>query len=84
MTYELINGNHNQTRVRARKWLYKDPSPEIEGEDPKRERFLAHLKSRHGYNDEKASKELDRLLEQFYKMERISGIQRPRPIIKHL
>jgi hypothetical protein len=53
------------------------------GEEPdepnaKRERFLALLKSRYGYTNEKAVDELERLLKQFYRTNRSLGIRRAR------
>ena len=47
----------------------------------KRERFLIMLKGRYGYTNAKAIDELERLLEQFYRMNRSLGIHRARPNI---
>ena len=42
----------------------------------KRERFLALLKSRYGYTNDKAVDEMERILKQFYRMNRSLGLLR--------
>ena len=79
MSHELIKGQSKQTRGRVRELLN-----DLTVEDPvkinaKRERFLALLKSRYGYTNDKAVDELERLLKQFYNSNRSLGIHRPRP-----
>jgi hypothetical protein len=49
----------------------------------KRERFMALLKSRYGYTNEKAVEELARLLRQFYRTNRSLGIHHGKPNFKH-
>jgi transposase InsO family protein len=83
MAYEIVKGQSKETRGRVRELLNK-----LSVEDPgktnaKRERFLALLKSRYGYTNEKAVDELERLLKQFYRMNRSLSIHRARPTFKH-
>jgi hypothetical protein len=63
----------------ARKLINK-----IKGQDPdrpktKHERFLAFLKNRYGYTNEKAVTEMERLLTQFYRSNKSLGIRHPWP-----
>lgn len=83
MTLEMSNKQktHMQGKVRA----LRIQSP---GEDPvkvniQRERFLALLKSRYGYSNDKAVDELERLLTQFYRTNKSLGMHRPHPIFRH-
>ena len=46
--------------------------------NPKRERFLALMKSRYGYTNDKAIDELKRLLRQFYRTNKSLGIHHSR------
>ena len=45
----------------------------------KRERFLALLKSRYGYSNDIAVDEMERILKQFYQMNRSLGLLRNHP-----
>ena len=45
----------------------------------KRERFFALLKSRYGYTNETAVDEMERILKQFYRMNRSLGLLRTHP-----
>jgi hypothetical protein len=83
MAHEIVNGQNKQTPGRARELLSKHT---VEGPDEtniKRERFLALLKSRYGYTNEKAVDELERLLRQFYRVNRSSNTYRTRSTFKH-
>ena len=70
MQTEIVKGQRTQIRAKVRE-LLKQRSPEDpEKNKAKRERFLAALKSRYGYTNEKAVDELERLLKQFYRTNR--------------
>lgn len=83
MAHEIVNRQRNQTRSRVRELLSKSSVEDADKTNAKREQFLALLKSRYGYTNEKAVDELERLLKQFYKMNRSLGIHRARPNFKH-
>jgi len=51
--------------------------------NPKHDQLLALLKNRYGYTNEKAVNELERLLKQFYKMNRSLGIPGPKQNFQH-
>ena len=78
---EIADGQSKQTRARVRELLSKHSAEDPDKANAKRERFLAQLKSRYGYTNEKAVDELERLLRQFYRMNRSLGIHRSRPNI---
>jgi hypothetical protein len=73
MMYEKHN---KQTHSSARDWISKNNIEKPVKQNAKRERFLTFLKGRHGYTNEEAVDELDRLLKQFYRMNKCSGIYR--------
>jgi histidyl-tRNA synthetase len=83
MAHEIVKKQSKQTTGRVRELISKPSVEDLDNANPKRERFLAHLKSLYGYTNEKAIDELERLLKQFYKMNRSLGINRARPNIKH-
>ena len=70
-------------RGKARKLLIKHRIQDPNRPNAKRERFLALLKSRYGYTNEKAVDELERLLKQFYRTNRSLGIRRAQPNYRH-
>jgi hypothetical protein len=82
MVHEIGKRESKQTLGRVRELLSKHSVEDPETANPKRERFLAHLKSRYGYTNVKAVDELERLLKQFYRMNKSLGINRARPILK--
>jgi len=84
MGYEIIKGQSKQTRGRVNGLLDKHSVEDPDKTNPKRERFLAMLKIRYGYTNEKAVDELERLLKQFYRMNKSLGIHRTRPNFRHL
>ena len=79
MAYEIGKGQSKQTRVRVHELLSKHSVEDPDKTNPKRERFLALLKSRYGYTNEKAVDELERLLKQFYRTNRSLNYHRTRP-----
>jgi chromosome segregation ATPase len=83
MAREIIKEQNKQTRGRVRELLSKPCNEDLDRTIAKRERFLALLKSRYGYTNEKAVDELERLLKQFYTMNKSLGIQRTRLDFKH-
>jgi hypothetical protein len=83
MTYEIFKGQNKKARVRVHAFLKKDRIGYPDKANAKRDKFLAHLKNRYGYSNEKAEDELDRLLKQFNRMDRSSGVPRIRSNFKH-
>ena len=83
MANEGVKGQSKQTLGRVRELLNKHSVEDPEKANPKRERFLALLKSRYGYTNDKAVDELERLLKQFYRMNQSLGVNRARPNLKH-
>jgi hypothetical protein len=79
MTQELIPLPGKRTRTKVRDLLSKHSVDDPAKANAKRERFLFLLKNRYGYTNEKAVGELERLLKQFYKMNKSLGIHRTRP-----
>jgi len=84
MGYEIIKGHSKQTHGRVNGLVDKHNVEDPNKLNPKRERFLAMLKIRYGYTNEKAVDELERLLKQFYRMNKSLGIHRTRPNFRHL
>ncbi|HEX7567938.1 MAG TPA: hypothetical protein VF355_05170 [Anaerolineaceae bacterium] len=78
MAQEIVDGQSKQTPGRVRELLSKYSVEDPDKVNAKRARFLAQLKSRYGYTNEKAVDELERLLRQFYRMNRSLGIHRAR------
>ena len=84
MTNEIVKGQSKLTRgSRVRELLSKHSIGDPGKANAKRERFLALLKRRHGYTNDKAVDELERLLKQFYRTNRSLGIPRARPDFEH-
>jgi len=80
MAFKIVKAQSRQTRgSKVRELLSKHGVGDPDKPNTKREKFLALLKSRYGYNNEKAVDELERLLKQFYRTNRSLGIHRPRP-----
>jgi hypothetical protein len=80
MTVEINNKIQiKKPRGQVRKSLIKYSNQDPNQPNVKRERFLALMKSRYGYTNEKAIDELKRLLKQFYRSNRSLGIRKKRP-----
>jgi hypothetical protein len=79
MAHEIIKGQSNQTRSRVHELLSKHSVENPDKVNAKRERFLALLKSRFGYSNDKAVDELERLLKQFYRTNKSLNIHLARP-----
>jgi len=82
MAQDIDKAPNKQSQTIARELLSKHNVEDPNEANPKRELFLALLKSRYGYTNEKAVDELERLLKQFYKMNTSLGINRTRPIFR--
>jgi hypothetical protein len=82
MTYIISKGQSKQNQNSVRKLLIKHSGEESDKAEAKRKQFLALLKRRYGYTNEKAVDELERILKQFYRMNRSFAFHRPRPIFK--
>jgi hypothetical protein len=74
MAERVVNGQISQPHNRVHELLSKHRLSDPAQTNVKRERFLALLKSRYGYTNEKAVDELERLLKQFYQMNKSLGI----------
>lgn len=79
----IINGDRKPVRIMVRELLSKHSAEDPNAVNAKRERFLALLKSRYGYTNDKAVDELERLLRQFYRTNKNLGIQRKRSDNRH-
>ena len=83
MTVEINNKIQiKKPRGQVRKSLIKYSNQDPNQPNVKRERFMALMKSRYGYTNEKAIDELKRLLTQFYRTNRSLGIHRSRTYSK--
>jgi hypothetical protein len=71
------------TRGKVYELLSTPAGENSETANPKRERFLELLKSQYGYTNEKAVDELERLLKQFYRMNKGLGLHHIRPVNRH-
>jgi hypothetical protein len=79
MAHEIVKGQSNQTHSKVHELLSKHSLENPDAVNTKRARFLALLKSRYGYNNDKAVDELERLLKQFYRTNRSLNIHLARP-----
>jgi hypothetical protein len=84
MTDETVKGQNKQTRSKVHDLLSKHSVEDPNKPNIKRDRFLAQLERQYGYSNEKAVDELERLLKQFYRMNRSLGIHHGRSDFKHL
>jgi hypothetical protein len=82
MTLENVKKQSTQTRGRANELLRSHRVEKPGKTNIKREQFLVMLKNRHGYTNEKAVEELDRLLTQYYRGSRRLSVQRTRADLK--
>jgi hypothetical protein len=78
MAHAIVKGQ-NQTPSRIHELLSKHSVEDPDKVNAKRERFLALLRSRYGYTNDKAVDELERLLKQFYRTNRSLNIHLARP-----
>ena len=83
MAHEIVNGQSKQTGGRVHELLSKHSVEDPDKVNAKRERFLALLKSRYGYSNDKAVDELQRLLKSFYRMNKSLDIHLARPGFKN-
>lgn len=83
MTYKMNDKQGKPTYSRVHELLSKHSVEDPDQTNPKRDRFLALLKNRYGYSNDKAVDELERLLKQFYRTNRSLTIHRKRPNLKH-
>ena len=83
MTYEIVKGQSEHSRGRARELLKIHSIEDPDKTNAKREQFLSMLKKQYGYTNEKAVDELERLLKLFYTMNRSLGIHSVRTNFKH-
>jgi hypothetical protein len=83
MTHEITKGQNKQSGGKVHELLSKYSVEDPSKTNPKRDRFLTLLKNRYGYTNDKAIDELERLLKQFYRMNRSLGVHRARPVFKH-
>jgi len=83
MALEIVREPGKQTRARVHELVSQHSVEDPDKANAKRERFLALLRNRYGYTNEKAVAELERLLKQFYRMNKSLGIHGTRPNYKH-
>jgi hypothetical protein len=81
MAHEIIEEPNEPTHGTVHEILSKYSPENPEKINAKRERFLALLKSQYGYSNDKAVDELERLLKQFYRMNKSLNIHLARPSI---
>jgi hypothetical protein len=79
MAQEFINRPMKKIRGKVHELLSKHSVENPELVNAKRERFLARLKSQFGYTNDKAVDELERLLKQFYGINKNLSTHRARP-----
>jgi hypothetical protein len=84
MADEIVKAQSKQSRGRVHELLSKHSVENPDKPNVKREQFLALLKGKYGYTNEKAVDELERLLKQFYRMNKSLGIHHGRSNFKHL
>jgi hypothetical protein len=82
MAHELKKGQQKQAGIKVHELLSNNGSDDQGKVNARREEFLALLKKQYGYTNEKAVIELERLLRQFYKMNRSIGIYQSRTYFK--
>jgi uncharacterized protein YjbJ (UPF0337 family) len=82
MAQEIVKGQSKQTRGKVHELLSKHSVEDPDKVNAKRERFLALLRRRYGYSNDKAVDELERLLKSFYRMNRSLNIHLARPSFK--
>lgn len=83
MTREIVNKQKTFMQGKVRVLRIKPAKEDPDKTNVKRERFLALLKRRYGYTNDKAIEEMDRLLRQFYKTNRSLAIHHTHPVVRH-
>ena len=83
MAFEIVKGPSKQTHGRVHELVNQHSVEDPEKANAKREQFLALLRKQYGYTNEKAVDELERLLKQFYRMNKSLGIHSARLNDKH-
>lgn len=78
MAHEIIRGQNLTTRNKVRESFGIYSSVDPDKVNAKRERFLALLSRQYGYTNDKAVDELERILKEFYRVNRLLGFQRSR------
>ena len=76
MARKIIQEKPKQVDIKVHELVLNRSSEDPVKIKARRERFLAMLKKQYGYTNEKAVDELERLLKQFYSMNRSIGIYR--------
>jgi hypothetical protein len=82
MPRAIGKGQMSQMRSKVRSLSSKHRIGDPTKPNVKRERFLALLKSRYGYTNEKAIDDLEKLLKQFHVSNRSLGIRSEQPNIE--
>jgi hypothetical protein len=83
MTDEIVKALSKQPRSKVHELLSKHGIEDPKKPNVKRDQFLALLRGKYGYTNEKAVDELERLLRQFYRMNRSLGIPHGQSNFKH-
>lgn len=83
MADNIVQGPGKQTRSRVHELVSQHSVEDPDKANAKHEQFLALLRKQYGYTNEKAVDELERLLKQFYRMNKSLGIYGARPNYKH-
>ena len=76
MRRKVIQEKPKQANVKVHDLVNNRSSKDPDKINARRERFLAMLKKQYGYTNEKAVDEMERLLKQFYGMNRSIGVYR--------
>jgi hypothetical protein len=84
MELEIAKGQKTPIKGKAHVVRIKPTIEKPAKANVKRERFLAMLKTRYGYTNDKAVDELERLLTQFYRTNRSLDMHRAHPVYSHL
>jgi hypothetical protein len=78
MADKTVRKQIKQANPKGRELVSKR-NPEDSGKsNTNHEPFLAYLKSRHGYSNEQAGNEMNRLLNKYHKINRNSGLPHPK------
>ena len=76
MRRKVIQEKPKQVDIKVHDLVSTRSSEDPDKINAKRERFLFMLKKQYGYTNDKAVDELERLLKQFYRMNRSIGVYR--------
>jgi len=84
MAHEMITKRmQKQPNGKVHELLKNHSAEGLDKVNVKRDRFLTHLKNQYGYANEEAEFELERLLRQFYGINRSYNMNRIRLRLKH-